>query len=99
MRYTISSEASDSSPKSGIEKIITFFNNQIEKNKPVDIAEVVESTGLSWTYVKKMLEKLKAEEYCGFYFEKLGNSWVTWKDRDHIVKKLDDTCGRFLKEE
>ncbi len=87
------------SPKSGLEKIILFFNQELEVNKPIDIAEVVERTGLSWTYVKKMLDKLKQEEYCGFHFEKLGNSWVSWKDREHIIKKLDDTCGRFLLDE
>ena len=66
----IPSNIQNSSPKSGIEKILDFFNNKIEKNKPVDIAKVVEMTGLSWTYVKKILEKLKEEEYCGFHFEK-----------------------------
>lgn len=67
-------------------------------NKPVDIAEVEKKTDLSWTYVKRMLEKLKKEEYVGFHFEKLGNSWIIWKDRDHVIKKMDDTCGRFLED-
>lgn len=65
----------------------------------MDIAEVVDKTELSWTYVKRMLDKLKEEKYCGFYFEKLGNSWVTWKDREHVIKPMDDTCSRFLKDE
>ncbi len=65
-------------------------------NRPIDIAEVVSKTNLSWTYVKKILEKLKQENYCGFHFEKLGNSWVAWKDREHVIKPIKDTCSRFL---
>ncbi|MBD3195089.1 MAG: hypothetical protein GF317_08550 [Candidatus Lokiarchaeota archaeon] len=57
---------------------------------------MVDTTGLSWTYTKKILEQLIDEDYIGFHFEKLGNSWVLWKDREHIVKKMPDTCGRFL---
>ena len=38
----------------------------------------------------------KKEEYCGFHYEQSGSTWITWKDREHIVKKLDDTCSRFL---
>jgi len=47
--------------------------------------------------VKKTLTKIK-EEYDGFYFEKSGSTWIMWKDRDHVIKKLDDTCSRFLDE-
>ncbi|MFX0187564.1 MAG: hypothetical protein ACFE8A_07510 [Candidatus Hodarchaeota archaeon] len=61
------------------------------------IQEIVDKTGLSWSYIKKVLEKLLKEEYCGFHFEKVGNSWVSWKDREHIIKKMDNTCSRFLK--
>ncbi|MFX1311527.1 MAG: hypothetical protein ACFFHD_02800 [Promethearchaeota archaeon] len=86
----------DSSPKSGFEKIIDYFNNNIEINHPIAIAKIVEDTGLSWSFIKKTLAKLK-EEYDGFHFEKSGSTWITWKDRDHLIKKLDDTCGRFLK--
>ena len=81
--------------KTGFEKIIEFFNNNLEINRPIAIAEVVEKTGFSWSFVKKTLTKLK-EEYDGFFFEKSGSTWITWKSRDHIIKKLDETCSRYL---
>ena len=86
----------NSSPKSGLEKIIDYFNNSLEVNYPIAIAKIVEDTGFSWSFVKKTLTKIK-EEYDGFHFEKSGNTWISRKDRDHIIKKLDDTCSRFLK--
>ena len=84
-------------PKTGFEKIIDFFNDNLDVNHPIAIAEVVERTGFSWSFVKKTLTKIK-EEYDGFYFEKSGSTWIMWKDRDHVIKKLDDTCSRFLDE-
>jgi hypothetical protein len=86
----------NSSPKTGFEKIIDYFNKNLEVNHPVAIAEIVDDTGFSWSFIKKTLIKIK-EEYDGFHFEKSGNTWISWKDRDHIIKKLDDTCSRFLK--
>ncbi|MFX1298770.1 MAG: hypothetical protein ACFFD2_28410 [Promethearchaeota archaeon] len=97
MEFTITSETPDIVPTTGFEKIINFFNKKLDINNPVGIQEIVDETGLSWSYIKKVLEKLLKEEYCGFHFEKVGNSWVSWKDREHIIKKLDNTCGRFLK--
>ena len=85
------------SPKSGFQKIIAFFNANLDRNHPIAIAEVVEKTGFSWSFVKKTLTKIK-EDYDGFYFEKSGSTWIIWKDRDHIIKKLDETCSRFLDE-
>ena len=85
----------DSAPKTGLEKIIHFFNNILEINHPVTIAEVVSKTGLSWSFIKKMLAKMK-DEYVGFHFEKSGSAWIVWKDKNHIIKKLHDTCSRFL---
>jgi hypothetical protein len=84
-------------PKSGFDKIIDYFNNSIEINHPVAIAEIVAQTGFSWSFVKKTLSKI-SEQYDGFHFEKSGSTWITWKDRDHIIKKLDDTCSRLLEE-
>ena len=95
----ISSENSNTAPRTGLEKIIEYFNTALNVNKPVGIQDVEKNTGLSWTYVKRMLKKIKDDEYCGFHFEKVGNSWIAWKDRDHIIKKMDDTCGRFLQTE
>lgn len=95
----ISSNSKNTAPKTGLEKIIDFFNKELDMNIPVGIQDVEERTDLSWTYVKRMLKKLKDDEYCGFHFEKVGNSWVAWKDREHIIKKMDDTCGRFLPSE
>ncbi len=92
------SESKEDEQKTGFQKIISFFNDG-DKNKPAAIAEVVERTGLSWSYVKKVLEQLKRENYCGFHFEKSGNTWMSWKDRDKILKKPTDTCGHMLKEE
>ncbi|MFX1320897.1 MAG: hypothetical protein ACFFAQ_04545 [Promethearchaeota archaeon] len=86
----------NSSPKTGFEKIIDYFNERLDVNHPIAIAEIVEDTGFSWSFVKKTLAKIK-DEYDGFHFEKSGNTWISWKDRDHIIKKLDDTCSRFLK--
>ncbi len=86
----------EESPKSGIERILDYFNKKLEMNHPVALKEVVENTGLSYTFVKKTLDKLKAEEYCGFHYEQSGSTWIAWKDREHITKKLDDTCSRFL---
>lgn len=97
MQFTITSETPDIIPTTGFEKIINFFNKKLNINNPVGIQEIVDKTGLSWSYIKKVLEKLLKEEYCGFHFEKLGNSWVSWKDREHIIKKMDNTCSRFLK--
>jgi hypothetical protein len=85
----------DSAPKTGFQKILDFFNNNLEMNRPIAIAEVVEKTGFSWSFVKKTLAKIK-EEYDGFHFEKSGSTWIMWKDRNHIIKKLDETCSRFL---
>lgn len=88
----------DSAPKTGFQKIIAFFNNNLEMNRPIAIAEVVEKTGFSWSFVKKTLAKIK-KEYDGFHFEKSGSTWIMWKDRNHIIKKLDETCSRFLKDD
>ena len=88
----------NSAPKSGIEKIIDFFNSELDVNHPIAIAEVVEKTGFSWSFIKKTLNKI-SNEYDGFHFEKSGNTWITWKDRDHIIPKLDETCSRFLDDE
>ena len=87
----------NTAPKSGIERILIYFNVSLEINHPVAIKEIVESTGLSWSFVKKTLAKLR-EEYDGFHFEKSGSTWIAWKDRDHLIKKLDDTCSRFLED-
>jgi len=87
----------EKTPKTGFEKIIDYFNNKLEINHPLAIAKVVEDTGFSWSFIKKTLTKVK-EEYNGFHFEKSGNTWIIWKDRDHIIKKLDETCSRFLDE-
>jgi len=85
----------DTAPKTGTERIISYFNDALSKNHPVAIKEIEESTGLSWSFVKKTLAKLR-DEYDGFHFEKSGSTWIAWKDRDHIIKKLDDTCSRYL---
>ncbi|MHA1193413.1 MAG: hypothetical protein ACTSP9_14175 [Promethearchaeota archaeon] len=85
----------DSAPKTGLEKIINFFNNVLEINHPITIAEIVNKTGFSWSFIKKTLVKMK-DEYDGFHFEKSGSAWIVWKDRNHVIKKLDDTCSRFL---
>jgi len=95
----MASETADKAPRTGFEKILDYFNKNLEINHPVAIAEVVEKTGFSWSFVKKTLKKLQEEEYCGFHFEKSGNTWIVWKDREKILKKLDDTCSQFLKEE
>ena len=96
MERNIPSETQDTSPKTGFEKIINFFNNDLETNHPIAIAEVVDKTGFSWSFVKKTLKKLKEDEYCGFHFKKSGNTWIVWKDREKILPKMDDTCSRFL---
>ena len=83
--------------KTGFEKIIEYFNENLEVNHPIAIAKVVEDTGFSWSFIKKTLAKIK-EKYDKFHFEKSGNTWITWKDRDHIIKKLDETCSRFLED-
>ncbi|MHA1912907.1 MAG: hypothetical protein ACW986_06785 [Promethearchaeota archaeon] len=83
--------------KTGFEKIVDYYNSNLQINHPVAIAKVVEDTGFSWSFIKKTLAKIK-EEYDGFHFEKSGNTWITWKDREHIIKKLDDTCSQFLED-
>ncbi len=84
-------------PKSGFEKLIDYFNKSLDLNHPIAIAKIVEDTGFSWSFIKKTLTKIK-EEYDGFHFEKSGSTWITWKDRDHLIKKLDETCSRLLDE-
>ena len=96
---SITSETPNSEIKTGYEKIIDFFNNSLEANHPIAIAEVVERTGFSWSFVKKTLKRLKDEEYYGFHFEKSGSTWIAWKDREHIIRKMNDTCGRFLEDD
>ena len=85
----------NSTPKTGFDKILDFFNNNLAVNHPIAITEIVERTGFSWSFVKKTLAKIK-DDYDGFYFEKSGSTWIIWKDRNHIIKKLDETCSRFL---
>lgn len=87
--------AQENTPRTGYEKIIEYFNKSLEKNHPIAIAKIVEDTGFSWSFIKKTLAKLK-EEYNGFHFEKSGSTWIIWKDRDHLIKKLDETCSRLL---
>ncbi len=84
-------------PKTGFEKIIDYFNENLDINHPVAIAKIVEDTEFSWSFIKKTLKKIK-EEYDGFHFEKSGNTWIIWKDRNHLIKKLDNTCSRLLNE-
>lgn len=83
--------------KTGFEKILDYFSNSLEINHPIAIAKIVKDTGFSWSFIKKTLAKIK-EEYNGFHFEKSGSTWITWKDRDHLIKKLDETCSRLLNE-
>jgi len=87
-----------SAPKTGLEKIIEFFNYDLNVNHPIAISEIVENTGFSWSFIKKTLKDM-VNQYEGFHFEKSGGTWITWKDREHIIKKSDDTCSRFLKTE
>jgi len=87
----------EGAPKTGFEKIIQYLNEKTEINHPIAIAKLVDDTGFSWSFIKKILIKIK-EQYDGFYFEKSGNTWITWKDRDHLIKKLEDTCGSLLKD-
>ena len=96
MNSAISQNNQNTAPKTGFERIIEFINN-LELNHPVAIAEIVDKTELSWTYVKRILSKELKDKYEGFNLEKSGNTWITWKDRDKIIKKLDDTCSDLLK--
>ncbi len=43
-----------------------------------------------------MLEQLK-RDFVGLNFEKSGSTWIAWKDRLKITKRLDNTCGHLLK--
>ena len=94
----ISSCQDDDESRSGIEKIVDFFN-EIDVNRPVTISEIEDHTGLSWTYIKRILTKKLDQGYHGFNLKKSGSTWVAWKDRGKIVKKLDDTCGHLLRED
>ena len=85
------------SPKTGFEKLIDYFNEKLDIHHPIAIAKVVEDTGFSWSFIRKTLAKIK-EEFDGFNFEKSGAGWIIWKDRDHLIKKLDETCSRLLNE-
>ncbi len=85
----------ENAPKTGLDKIIAYLNEILEINHPIAIAKIVEDTGFSWSFIKKSLTKIK-DEYDGFHFEKSGSTWIIWKDRDHLIKKLDKTCSRFL---
>ena len=96
MRLKISPQEKNTAPKSGLDRIIDFFNEDLEMNHPITIKEVVENTDLSYTFVKRTLERLKNEEYCGFHYEQSGATWIAWKDREHILPKMEDTCSRFL---
>ena len=87
-----------SSPRTGLERVIEFFIKELEINHPIAITEVVEKTGFSWSFIKKTLKSM-AGNYDGFNFEKSGGTWLIWKDRDRIIKKLDNTCSQLLKDE
>ncbi|MFX1389468.1 MAG: hypothetical protein ACFE9Z_05320 [Promethearchaeota archaeon] len=86
---------SEESPRTGFDKIIEYFNKSLEINHPVAIAKIVEDTGFSWSFIKKTLNKIN-NDYDGFHFEKSGSTWITWKDRDHLIKKLEQTCSNLL---
>ena len=45
--------------KTGLDKIIEYFNIDLEENHPIAIAKVVEDTGFSWSFVRKTLAKIK----------------------------------------
>lgn len=76
-----------------------FFNTQIDINNPVGITEIVDYTDLSWTYVKRVLTKELDKNYVGFHLKKSGSTWIAWKDRNKIIKKLNHTCGELLSED
>jgi len=84
-------------PKTGFQKLIDYFNITLDINHPIAIAKIVKDTEYSWSFIKKTLSKIK-EEYDGFHFEKSGSTWIIWKDRDHLIKKLDETCSNLLDE-
>ena len=81
--------------KTGFERLIDYFNKNLEINHPIAIAKIVEDTGFSWSFIKKTLKQIN-QQYEGFHFEKSGNTWIIWKDRDHLIKKLNDTCSDLL---
>jgi len=89
--------AQENTPRTGYERILEYFNKNLEPNHPIAISKIVKDTGFSWSFIKKTLAKIK-EKYDGFHFEKSGGTWITWKDRDHLIKKLDETCSRLLDE-
>jgi hypothetical protein len=83
-----------SKEQSGYEKVIEFFDN-MEHNHPVSIKEIEKSTGLSWTYIKKLLFEIKEEYHLNL--EKSGGIWIVWKKEGHLKRKLKDTCSQYLK--
>jgi len=97
VRFRITTDKKDKDSKSGFERIIDFFNETLEVNHPVTIKEIVKKTGLSYTFVKKTLDKLKEENYCGFHYEQSASTWIAWKDQRVIMSQKDFHCSAELK--
>lgn len=97
VKLRITPDKKDTDSKSGFDRIIEFFNETLGVNHPVTIKEVVEKTGLSYTFVKKTLDKLKEENYCGFHYEQSASTWIAWKDERVIMSQEDFHCGAELK--
>lgn len=79
---------------SGYDKVIEFFN-KMEINHPVSIKEIEEYTDLSWTGIKKILDKIK-DDY-NLNLRKSGGNWIIWKNQGHLKRKLKDSCSQYLK--
>ncbi|MHA1732309.1 MAG: hypothetical protein ACTSU5_10210 [Promethearchaeota archaeon] len=78
----------------GEQKIIAFFDG-LELNEPVSFHEITAATGLSWTYVKRVLtsDKFTIER------KKSGKTWIAWKAFERVAVRHEDSCAQYLKPE
>ena len=66
----------------------------MDKNCPVTFSEIEKSTGLSWTGVKKVVDKIKKNYH--LKLRQSGKSWIVWKDEGPLRRKIPDSCHQFL---
>ncbi|GAB4318651.1 MAG: hypothetical protein Kow0069_21880 [Promethearchaeota archaeon] len=79
----------------GEQKILDFFNDRVPVNEPVSLREVTEATGLSWTYVKRVVTSGKFTVHA----KKSGKTWIAWKTASRVGVHHDDTCAKYLIDE
>jgi len=75
------------------DKILEFFKT-IKVNEPVAIKEIQDATGVSWPYIKKILQSGELN----IHFKKSSGTWIAWKSTEHIGHQYSDSCAKLIRE-